>query len=154
MESKNPELTSDEVVETVLDKLAPLELRMFKNWISDTEHNQILKKLTDLHDVAVAEQPKQATHEELCDAALRHYMELSDEVCRYLSTIPEAIEFYKKHGEKMVIDKDESDSPLPYPPHIDHHISDCKCRFCVTDMIPHDQFTKTPYPKPNGHIPK
>jgi hypothetical protein len=43
---------------------------------------------------------KQASHEEICDGALKHYEEVSKEVCSWCSTIPRAIEFYKKFGNK------------------------------------------------------
>ena len=40
----------------------------------------------------------QATHDELCDGALEHYERLSSECSDWSSVIPEAIEFYRKHG--------------------------------------------------------
>ena len=37
---------------------------------------------------------------ELCDQALKHYDEISNEVCNYNSLIPKAIKFYEKHKIK------------------------------------------------------
>ena len=42
-----------------------------------------------------------ATHEELCDQALKHYEELSKKNSDWLSTIPIAIKFYKKYGREV-----------------------------------------------------
>jgi len=39
-----------------------------------------------------------ASHEEICDGALEHYEELSAKCHDWLSTIPQAIKFYKKYG--------------------------------------------------------
>ena len=48
-------------------------------------------------------QPAKATHEEICDHALKHYKKISMEhpICEWCSTVPRAIKFYKKYGEKM-----------------------------------------------------
>ncbi len=44
------------------------------------------------------EESKKATHEELCDQALDHYMEISNGATHFNSVVPQAIEFYKKNG--------------------------------------------------------
>jgi len=41
----------------------------------------------------------QATHEEICDKALRHYEKLASEVSCWNSLIPRAIKFYRKYGK-------------------------------------------------------
>jgi len=46
--------------------------------------------------------PCKATHEEICDKALRHYEKLAKECCHWDSVIPKAIEFYKK--EKIMFE--------------------------------------------------
>ena len=38
----------------------------------------------------------EATHEEVCDQALKHYEEISNEVSHYSSVVPKAIKFYKE----------------------------------------------------------
>ena len=43
------------------------------------------------------EVPNVATHEEICDFAIKHYEKISSICCDWLSTIPKAIEFYKKY---------------------------------------------------------
>lgn len=42
-------------------------------------------------------------HADLCDQALKHYEEMSDEACHYNSLIPKAIAFYKKHGGEIKV---------------------------------------------------
>ncbi len=42
----------------------------------------------------------EATHEELCDSALKHYEELAKKCSDWYSLVPKAIEFYKQHGNK------------------------------------------------------
>lgn len=50
---------------------------------------------------------KAVPHEELCDRALEHYNEISDEATHYSSLVPAAIKFYKEHyvrrGERKII---------------------------------------------------
>lgn len=63
----------------------------------------MLKKLVPEHDDAEDEVRGQsgcgsATHEEICDQALKHYEDLARECCHWNSVVPRAIEFYKKHG--------------------------------------------------------
>ena len=43
----------------------------------------------------------QATHEEICEGALKHYERISKECCDWSSAIPKAIEFYKEYGENV-----------------------------------------------------
>ncbi|MCK5612489.1 hypothetical protein KAR91_62025 [Candidatus Pacearchaeota archaeon] len=42
--------------------------------------------------------PVAATHEEICDGALRHYEELAKKHSHWMNTIPIAINFYKRYG--------------------------------------------------------
>ena len=50
---------------------------------------------------------KAVPHEELCDRALEHYNEISDEATHYSSLVPAAIRFYKEHyvrrGERKFV---------------------------------------------------
>jgi len=41
-----------------------------------------------------------ATHEEICDSALRDYLRISSDVCEWNSTIEKAIKFYRQFGDK------------------------------------------------------
>jgi len=43
---------------------------------------------------------QQATHEEVCDEALRHYEKIAKECCHWNSLIPKAIAFYRKKHKK------------------------------------------------------
>jgi len=44
-------------------------------------------------------------HKELCDQALKHYREISDEALSWSSTIEKAIEFYRKEEAiKVLVD--------------------------------------------------
>ena len=45
----------------------------------------------------------QATHEEVCDQALEHYEEISKKAKHWSSTVPTAIEFYKKNFKDKAI---------------------------------------------------
>lgn len=55
----------------------------------------------------------QATHEEICDSALRQYERIAKEACDWCSTVPRAIEFYKKHGPEEPKGKPKScDCPM------------------------------------------
>jgi hypothetical protein len=45
-----------------------------------------------------------ATANEICDGALRHYTELSDKACSFLSTIPMAIETHRKYLNGEVVE--------------------------------------------------
>lgn len=45
-----------------------------------------------------------ATHEELCNQALKHYEELASEYSHWNSVVPKALEYYQDFG------------PEPYPP--------------------------------------
>ena len=44
---------------------------------------------------------KQATHDEICDRALQHYDALPKAGYGWLSTIPQAIEFYRKYYKQI-----------------------------------------------------
>ncbi len=59
-----------------------------------------------------------ATHDEICDGALKHYEELSKLGHSWLSTIPQAIEFYRKHYKQINDQKTREviDSVLPDEP--------------------------------------
>jgi len=43
----------------------------------------------------------QASHEELCSMALKHYEEISALVSHWMSTVHHAIEFYKKYKDQI-----------------------------------------------------
>lgn len=42
-----------------------------------------------------------ATHDEICDGALRHYEEISTKACEWCSTVVHAIEFYRDNKEQI-----------------------------------------------------
>ena len=44
--------------------------------------------------------PCKATHDEICESAMKHYMEVSDKACEWSSTVEHAIDFYRRHGEQ------------------------------------------------------
>ena len=46
----------------------------------------------------------QATSDEICNNALKHYDKLSQEDCNWLSTVPHAIEIYRKYLKKELIE--------------------------------------------------
>ena len=46
----------------------------------------------------------QATSDEICNNALKHYDKLSQEDCNWLSTIPHAIEIYRKYLKKELVE--------------------------------------------------
>lgn len=45
------------------------------------------------------ERAGEATHEEICDSALRHYENISAECNDWMNTVPKAISFYKVYGK-------------------------------------------------------
>jgi len=49
--------------------------------------------------------PAEASFEDICAAALRHYEKVSNHACSWMNTIPKAIEFYRQYGP----------GPLPRP---------------------------------------
>lgn len=46
----------------------------------------------------------EATHDDICNGAIKHYEQLAAECSNWMSTIPNAIEFYRKFGKKGYID--------------------------------------------------
>ena len=44
--------------------------------------------------------PGKATHEEICDFALKDYRRISKEACEWNSVIEKAIKFYKQFGKE------------------------------------------------------
>lgn len=40
----------------------------------------------------------EATHEEICDRALKHYKTISQACCEWCSTVEHAIMFYRRYG--------------------------------------------------------
>ena len=48
--------------------------------------------------VGMCDGPAQATHNDICDGALKHYEKLSNNACSWMNTIPKVIEFYRKYG--------------------------------------------------------
>jgi len=53
---------------------------------------------------------------ELCDQALEHYIQISNEACHYNSLVPEAIKFYKRFHTPNAFDES-----LYEPPRCEHN---------------------------------
>ena len=49
--------------------------------------------------------------EELCNQALKHYLEISDKATHYNSLIPKALAFYKQHHTETVKELPKKDLP-------------------------------------------
>lgn len=54
----------------------------------------------------------QATHEEVCNQALKHYEQISTEVCHWNSLVPEAIKYYRDNYKKDTVNYTEKKQPL------------------------------------------
>jgi len=63
----------------------------------------------------MGEKTYEATHDEICNSALEHYEALSKAGYGWLSTIPQAIEFYRKYYKQINNQKvrEHIDSVLP-----------------------------------------
>jgi hypothetical protein len=48
--------------------------------------------------------PCKATHDDICDNALRHYVKLTNNVHEWHSLIPKMIEFYRKYKVEIEVD--------------------------------------------------
>ena len=59
-------------------------------------------------DIIKEEPSKEATHEELCNQALKHYEEISDAACHWNSVVPEAIKYYRDNYRE---DRDRKKKP-------------------------------------------
>lgn len=60
-----------------------------------------------------SELPGRTPFSELCDAALRHYEEVSDKAQSWLSTVPHAIEFFKMFGSESGLPRDAPEKSVP-----------------------------------------